>query len=220
MRIQAVLFDMDGLLFDTERLALEGWIQAGKELGYPITLENTHGTRGVTMEAGKLVFKKLFGEDFDFDTARAIRNEYVLNRVEAEGIPIKPGAERLLRYLRENGYLTALATSSSRQTAQKYLRLSGFEPCFDHLICGIEVVKSKPDPEIFTKAAAALGVPTENCIVLEDSHYGILAGQLAGCNVIAVPDLTRAPESVLALCYAVCDSLEEVPALLEQAKNS
>ena len=200
--VKGVLFDMDGLMFDTERLGQAGWQQAGKELGFPITEAFVSRIRGRNETDGKAVAAEIFGPSFDFPKARAIRFAYV-------------DLLRLLNALKQRGIPTALATSTRRSTAFDYLKIAGVEDFFSAAVCGDEVVHSKPEPEIFLKAAEKLGAEPSACIVLEDSPSGVEAGFRAGCMTVMVPDLTP-PDDRLRTMYRACvKTLEEVIPFLD-----
>ena len=213
--VKGVLFDMDGLMFDTERLGQAGWQQAGKELGFPITEAFVSRIRGRNETDGKAVAAEIFGPSFDFPKARAIRFAYVDRVVRTEGMPLKPGLLRLLDTLKQRGIPTALATSTRRSTAFDYLKIAGVEDFFSAAVCGDVVVHSKPEPEIFLKAAEKLGAEPSACIVLEDSPSGVEAGFRAGCMTVMVPDLTP-PDDRLRTMYRACvKTLEEVIPFLD-----
>ncbi len=216
--IRGVLFDMDGLMFDTERLGLEGWLEAGRQLGLPITEDFVLQIRGRNKADSRQVSQQMFGPGFDYDAAKAFRDRYADEAIHTRGVPVKPGLVSLLQALQERGIPAALATSTAREKALEYLRLAGVEGYFSAAVCGDEVTRSKPDPEIFCKAAAKLGLAPADCLVLEDSPYGIQAAAAAGCVPMMIPDMTPPQKSLRGLCAAVLPSLADVPAWLDEQR--
>ena len=213
--IRAVLFDMDGLMFDTERLATETWMELGRRHGIPVTRELMDETRGRPLEDCVRIFKKHLGQDFDFFKHRGERKRYMDAYLEEHGLPVKPGLGRLLGYLRENGYKTALATSTHAETAGAYLKIAGVEEYFDCKVFGDMVERGKPNPDRYLRAAKLLGIPPEECLVLEDSPCGVCAGWRAGCRVIMIPDLVEPSGEDLERADACVPSLNEVISYLE-----
>lgn len=215
-RIEAVIFDMDGLIFDTERLAACGWKEAGTQLGIPITDVEIGQIRGRNIASSRKLFREWYGEAVDYDVVRAIRTAYVNRVVEEQGTPVKPGVRTLMAYLKEQGIRRALATSSQREVAERYFRLAQLPMDFDASVCGTEIQNGKPAPDVFLLAAEKLGTAPECCLVLEDSPNGIRAGSAAGCHVIMVPDMDAPTEELAGLCDTVANTLEDVIGWLEQ----
>lgn len=215
-RIEAVIFDMDGLLFDTERLAFCGWKEAGKQFGIPLTDERIGQIRGRNIASSRQLFRDWFGDAVDYDTVRAVRTAYLNQVVESEGTPVKPGVQNLMRYLKEHGINRALATSSQREIAEKYFRLAQLPMEFDASVCGTEIQNSKPAPDVFLLAAEKLGMSPEQCLVLEDSPNGIRAASSAGCSVIMVPDMDEPAEEIAGLCTEIVQTLDDVIGWLER----
>ena len=154
--IRAVLFDMDGLMFDTERLATETWMELGRRHGIPVTRELMDETRGRPLEDCVRIFKKHLGQEFDFFKHRGERKRYMDAYLEQHGLPVKPGLGRLLGYLRENGYKTALATSTHEEIAGAYLKMAGVEEYFDCKVFGNMVERGKPNPEASGDSAGGM----------------------------------------------------------------
>ena len=213
--IQGVIFDMDGLMFDTERIYQRAWIEAGRRLGAPITDEVVLRIRGRNVADSRRLFGEMFGDSVDYDAVRAIRVQLSDEAIAKEGLPPKPGLYELFDALDARGINAALATSTVREKAMQYLSLAGLTGRFAASVCGDEVTVSKPDPGIFLRAAALLGVPAEACIVLEDSPNGITAAHRANAKPVMVPDLTPPDDALRAVCAAVVPTLSDVIPLLD-----
>lgn len=212
--IEAVLFDMDGLIFDTERMYHDAWLELGRERGLAMTEEIVTGMRGRNRQGCTELCRQAFGPKFDFMELR----EACVARMEAEiaqkGVPKRPGLDELLAELKGRGIPAVLATSTSRATALRYLALAGVSSFFAGAVCGDEVENGKPAPDIFLRAAALAGAPPARCMVLEDSPNGLRAGAAAGCRAVMVPDLDPVTPELQALAAAVIPTLREAIPLL------
>ena len=213
--IEGVLFDMDGLMFDTERLWTEAWLQTAKEQGLPVTLDLVAAMRGRTLTDCRQVCRAALGAGFDFDAYQAETRAAMDRLVEQRGLAKKPGLDALLAELRRRKLAAVVCTSTRRATTERYLRTAGIDGFFKGQICGDEVTKGKPDPEVFFRGAALAGVPPERCIVLEDSPNGIRAGAAAGCRAVMVPDLMEPTDELRALAAAIVPDLFAVIPLLD-----
>lgn len=207
--IRGVIFDMDGLMFDTERIYIRAEELTGKEFGID-TMNVVPDLMGVSEHEGVHVYKKCFGEDFDYDSYRARKLEIIMEHLENHGLPKKLGLDELLSFLRERNIPMALATASGRETAEDYLERSGTAEYFQAVICGDMVEKGKPDPEIFRKAAECLGTKPQETLVLEDSYNGIRAAHRGGFIGCMVPDTQEPTEEMDALAVRQFASLTEV----------
>ena len=213
--IEGVLFDMDGLMFDTERLWTEAWLTAAAENSLPVTLEVVTAMRGRNRAGCKQVCLESLGPDFDFDGYQA-RARVLLDRlVHEHQLPKKPCLVELLQELRRRGIPSVVCTSTRRATTEGYLKRAGIQGFFKGIVGGDEVQQGKPHPEVFLRGAALAGRDPERCMVLEDSPNGIRAGAAAGCKAVMVPDLTPPTDELRALAAAVAGSLFDVPPLLD-----
>ena len=214
--ITAVLFDMDGLVLDTEKLYTRFWQEAACACGYPMTKEQALGMRSLNRGAGLAKMQSYFGPDVDYDFIRQKRIELMDAFVEKEGVTLKPGIHELLAFLKERGIKTAIATSSPMERTVLYLTSVGLQNSFDELVSGYMVERGKPEPDIYLYAAEKLGVKPEECMVLEDSPAGILAAHRAGCMPVMIPDQDEPDEETRKLLHAKADSLAAVIALLNE----
>lgn len=213
--IKAVIFDMDGLMFDTESLYDIAWEYAGKQFGYAIKPEDLNPMRGANQALVQELFYKKYGPEFDFMRIRRSRVEYMEQYIRIHGLPHKQGLKELLGYLKDRRYQIAVATSTSEDPAARYLSMEGVADYFDVCIYGNMAEKSKPDPEIYIKAVEQLGRLPEECLVLEDSPNGVLAGFQAGCPVVMIPDIIQPDHAETQRTEKILPTLKEVICYLE-----
>lgn len=212
--IQAVLFDMDGLMFATEQLYVDGFLAAGRELGIPVTESLLARLRGTGIAECRRIFNDAIPGEL-YDTARGLCLTYVERQLAREGVPVKPGLMELLAWLRQRRIPMVLATSTAREKAMRMLDETGVTAYFSAFAFGTEVPRPKPFPDIFLAAAAAVGAEPERCLVLEDSHNGLRAAKAAGCTAVVVPDLDPAPARELGLWDYQAEELSQVIPILE-----
>lgn len=212
---KAIIFDMDGLMLDTERIALSTWQQAATAHGWTLTEELYVRLVGMNMARTRALVMQELGENYPFDQIEQHRVSLVYEYIQANGVPVKPGLFALLELLKERNIPRAVATSTARPDALSLLEKAGILPYFDTLVCGDEVTHSKPDPEIFLKAAAKLGVEPKNCAVLEDSFAGITGAHGAGMLPLMVPDLKPPTDEIKKLTHRIFPSLEEATVFLK-----
>ena len=177
--IRGVIFDMDGVMIDSERQSNEGWLWAAEQLGVEMPM-------------------------------------WLIDSFKGAPNTIKKGLFELLDYIRENGIKCAVATSTRRESAEKTLHTIGAWEYLDNVVYGDSVEHGKPEPDIFLAAADRIGVPPQECIVIEDSINGIKAGHAAGMKVVHVPDTIQIDDTIRALTYCVCEHLGEVPDVIEK----
>ena len=215
--VRGVIFDMDGLMFDTERLATVLWNQVGDELRIDMTEEFLDSFRGQNPTAIRNAFLQRFGREFDFDGCMGRKDELQHRYIEEKGVPLKEGLQELLEYLKGQDIRMAVATSTQQSLAEKMLKIAGVYEYFDAVAYGNKVKRSKPFPDIFQKAAEDLGVPMRECLVLEDSISGVQAGKAAGGYIIHIPDVVVVPEEVKDGITAELRSLRDVIDWIEHA---
>ncbi len=213
--IRAVLFDMDGVLFDTERIMSDGWQEAARQMGFVLTDAQMNQMRGGSKARNEALFQEWYQGKVNYEEGRKIRARYQEEYVALYSLPEKKGLHEILGWLKRQGIPAAVATSTARESASRYWDLAGITPCFSASVCGDEVTRSKPDPEIFLEAARKLSVPITRCLVVEDSVNGLKAAKAAGAFSCMIPDLTPYTEELAPFCDYVCDSLLDCMALIE-----
>lgn len=212
--IKGLIFDMDGLLFDSERVVQQSWNHVGNMLGYGNLGEHIYHTIGMNRAGREIYFREHVDTDFPMARFNEMTRARYYEILQKFGIPTKPGAKELLQSAKKKGIRIALATSSSRDHAEAMLERYDLAKFFDGCVCGDMVTKSKPDPEIYEKARALIDIPAQNAVALEDAPSGVRSAEAAGMRVIMVPDLVEPSEEILALVWKRCDSLSDVIELL------
>lgn len=207
--IKGVIFDMDGTMFDTERLSAISWKKAGEQLGLAIDDELIGRIQGRNPTAIRNVFMEQFGADLDYDGARRVKHEY-FEELTKDGIPVKKGLEELLVYLNEQKIPAVVATSTERARAEAFIKRAGVYDYFTDCVYGDLIAASKPAPDIFLEAAAKIGQDPKDCAVLEDSSVGIQAAAAAGCYAVYIPDVAKVPEEIQEKASAKLADLSQV----------
>ncbi|WP_294154636.1 HAD family phosphatase [uncultured Clostridium sp.] len=209
-KIKGVLFDMDGVIFDTEKAYLETWTKVFKSYGYDLKRETYISIMGTGRDNAVSTFKEAFGNDIPMEDMYKDKDRILKEIIESGSVPLKPGAVEILTYLRENNIKTALATSARMWRAETQLKMSGIKDMFDKITCGDEIKNLKPDPDIFLKSAQKLALNPDECIVIEDSPAGIQAAFNAGMYGIHVEDLKEADATIKKYCQANFKNLMEI----------
>ncbi|MCQ2981414.1 MAG: HAD family phosphatase [Treponemataceae bacterium] len=205
----ACIFDMDGLLFNTEELCRSIWIELCKERGVTCTYEQYARCIGHNEKDVIAILKDMFGQSFPCENFFVLVRQRMVQHFEQYGTPDKPGIHPLFDFLKSHQVPFALATSNNEKHARDMIRRSGLEPYFDAYAFGTEVPHGKPEPDIFLMAAGRLNTPPERCIVFEDSPAGLEAARRAGMMSVFVPDLAEVPPEVLENVTWKCSTLED-----------
>ena len=208
-KFKAFVFDMDGLIFDSERIVQRSWNVSGQKLGLGNVGEHIYFTLGLNRASRKKYYEENIREDFPFDEFSALTRKTFFEIVETEGLPMKTGVKEILAFGKENGIKLALATSSSRDYAMKCLRNAGIDTYFDGIVCGDMVSHSKPDPEIYLRACELVGVNPEDAVAFEDAPAGVCSAYHAGMKVVMVPDLVQPKEDMLHMIWEKWETLAD-----------
>lgn len=217
-KIEGVVFDMDGLMFDTERVFLHVWEESGKERHIDGIRDIGYQLLGVSASDTMTLIKKLLPENIDAEEFFAFYKKNHTEYKKTHPIQVKTGLYELLDYLKANGYKIAVASSTSRPTVVENLKQAKVYDYFDFVICGDMVKHSKPNPEIYTIACKEIGLPPENCLALEDSPNGIRAARGAGMHPVLIPDMIAPNEEIIHLSLACLNDLHRVIPLLERIR--
>ncbi|MGC9399955.1 MAG: HAD family hydrolase [Anaerolineae bacterium] len=215
-QIQAVIFDMDGLMLDTERIARIAWRRAAADWGRTLSDELFAAITGLNATDANAVLQEAFGPTFPVTAARRRRQRYYEAYIAEHGIELKPGLLPLLEEIEARQLPHAVASSTPRAGVLYKLTLAGLVERFEILVGGDEVAQGKPAPDIFLEAAARLDVGPRHCLVLEDSEAGIRAAHAAGMLPVMVPDVKEPAPEIAALAYAVLPALEAAIPLLRR----
>lgn len=214
MRYKAVIFDMDGLLIDSERIARLLFVEACRENDFEPDIDIYNRCIGTTTHKAREILKEGYGEAFPYEAVSELWEKKYLDEVSNNPVPLKPGAPELLEYLEKEGVKKAVVTSTDRELAQRKLTNAGIRHFFDFILGRDEVVHGKPNPEIYLAACRKLGEDPVDCLALEDSNNGVLAAHRAGLTVYQVPDLIEPSAEVKKIGHRILESLYEVKTLL------
>lgn len=213
--IKAIIFDMDGLMIDSERVTFECYQERLKDMNLTMDEEFYKTLLGKPIKGIYQRFYDVYGNDFPIENVIQDVHQLMAERFETEGVPVKKGLVELLHYLKDNNYKTIVATSSNRDRVDKILAQAKITEFFDDSICGDEVTKGKPNPEVFLKSCQKLGVNVDEAIVLEDSEAGIQASYDANIKVICIPDMKYPEKQYEEKTLKILKDLTEVTAYLK-----
>lgn len=208
--LKAVIFDMDGVIFDSERIICDLWMDFAKEKNMQGMEDVVIKCVGLNDAATERMFKDTYGEEYPYDEFKQVISPKYHELCDGGKLPMKPGVRELLEFLKEKGVKTALASSTKVQTVTDQLRDAGILDYFEVVIGGDMIKHSKPDPEIFIKAAGQLEIDITEAFIIEDSYNGIRAAHSAGAMPLMVPDLIEPNEEISALCHKIFKDLTEV----------
>jgi HAD superfamily hydrolase (TIGR01509 family) len=216
MKLKAVIFDMDGLMLDSQRLGTEAWKETVASFGRLLTDEINLRLLGRNMKDSVETLHSVFGPRFPAQEVWEKSYKNFFQKVDSAGIPVKKGLWEILDFLEAKNIPKAVATMSTHETAVRHLERVDLLRRFPVVVCGDEIEKGKPAPDIFLKDAELLHVKPENCVVLEDSYSGIRAAANAGMVPIMVPDLIEPDDEIRQLTHSVCKDLFEARETIEK----
>ena len=212
----AVVFDMDGVIFDTERLIYKLWLEIAPKYGFNTVDTLFYKVIGVTKTYTEQVFYAEYGKDIPYWEFREEAKNVFFEYINEHGVPLKDGIRELLEFLKKNGYKIGLASSTSIETITEELKMENLYDYFDVVVGGDLIKNSKPAPDIYLAACEQLGVKPENAIAVEDSFNGIRAAHAAGMYAIMVPDMIEPDDEMREKAYAIKRDLFEVMEMLEK----
>ena len=207
---KAVVFDMDGVIFDSERAVMQCWKEVASRHNIPNIEKAILACTGTTMVRTREIMLNMYGADFPYDEYARESSAIFHSRYDGGRLPMKQGVKELLTFLKEHDKKIALASSTRQQVVTDELRDAGIIEYFDRIICGDMVSRSKPAPDIFLKACEALNISPSDSYAVEDSYNGIRAAHAGGLHPIMVPDLLPADEEMQSLAEIVLPSLTSV----------
>lgn len=214
--IRAVIFDMDGLMYDTEPMAEKCWKMAARHSKVTMTEQTLSALRQRSSADREKYLEGIFGDRVDYRRLERQMYKNLHTMIGTHGLPLKAGLWELLVYLRRNGYRIAVQTTNTLDTASWYLKLSGCTEFFDVIVAGRMVHHGKPEPDAYLKATELLGESPVDCLVLEDSPAGIIGAHRAGCPTLMIPDLDAPTRGVQALAQGVITDMEQVIEFIRQ----
>ena len=207
--MQCVVFDMDGVLFDSEALVLRSWEQTAEIHGIPDVREVCLRCLGTNAAESRRLFLEKYGADFPYDTYKAEMSARYWENVGEGKLELKPGVREILDALRQNGWKTAIASSTRTAVVREEMQHFGLEQMFDEIIGGDMVRRSKPDPEIYLTACRVLGADPAETDAVEDSYNGIRSAAAAGMRPVMIPDLLPPTPEIESLTAKIFPSMTE-----------
>lgn len=211
--IKAIIFDMDGVILDSESISDITWKMAADEKGLAVNDEILNACRGTNKNDTMTILKKYYGEAFDSEAFLERTSQFFHEIEEKDGIPLLPYAKEILEYLKPR-YRLALASSTRGPTVERQLRAAGVIDFFETRTTGEMVVHSKPDPEIYLMACKSIGVNPDECAAIEDSLNGIRSAHAAGLHPVMVIDKVQPTEEIKKMCEHIFDSLDGLKTIL------
>lgn len=217
--IKAVVFDMDGIIFDSERLVIDCWKVVAEKYAIPNIEEACNECLGVNSVETKDKFLKRYGQDFPYDAYKSEMSKIYHDNYDGGRLPMKIGVVELLEYIKECGLKVALASSTRSEVVTQQLKDAGILNYFQVIVGGDMVTRSKPQPDIFLKACEELGVAPQESFAIEDSYNGIRAAAAGHLRPLMVPDLMPPTEEMRSLSEGICDTLLDVKGYLKEILN-
>lgn len=216
---KAVIFDMDGVIFDSERAVYEGWLELSKKYGFENFEIPYRKCIGSNSRVSKQIFLDFYGADFPYDRYKEEQAENYHNKYDHGRLPLKMGVRELLDDLKKQEYGVAIASSTRTALVTQQIIDAGLRDYFDRIIGGDQVTKSKPEPDVFLAAADEWELPKHEIYVIEDSYNGIRAAKAAGMKAIMVPDLLEPNEEMYRLADYILPTLLAVKDLLSTEES-
>ena len=208
--MKAAVFDMDGVLFDTETLCQDSWMAIAEERGLPGMAEIFPQCIGLNANDSKQVVLRAYGQDFAYEEFRQQASVWFWDYIEKNGLPVMPGVREILEWLKEHNWKVGLASSTRRSSVENHLEQAGLRDYFQTVVTGDMVEHSKPQPDIYLMACRELGVAPEEAFAIEDSPNGIRSAHAARMTPLMVPDMIAPDDEMKRLSSRIFDSLLDV----------
>lgn len=212
--IKAVIFDLDGTLIDTEKHYRVAWPKACAKFGFNMTDEQALEIRSLGQPFSVAKFAEWFGPEFDYQEVKKYRIQLMNEILSEKGIELKAGAVEILNYLKEKGYMIAVATANPYERTEKFLKEVGLFDYFDKIICATMVKEGKPSPDVYLYACKQLELAPSECIAVEDSPNGVNSAYSAGCKVVMVPDQDQPDDELIKHIFMKADTLLSIKEIL------
>ena len=216
IQYEAMVFDMDGVIFDSERAVIGCWIELAEKYGFQDIEKACLACTGTTMARTREIMLEIYGQDFPYDKYKKEMSDLFHANAAGGKLPKKPGIRELLEYLRRENIKTAVASSTRRDLVTRELEEGGLLSYFDEIVCGDMVSRSKPEPDIYLEACRRLQERPEDCYAIEDSYNGIRSAKRAGMHPIMVPDQAAPTEEMEELADSILPSLHEVQQYIDK----
>ena len=214
--IKAALFDMDGLLIDSEKIYRDCWIQAAQELGYPFDTEKALSLRSLDKELANALFIRWFSDETAYERVKTRRKEIMAEKIRQVPLQRKPGVRSLIQELEKRGIKAAVVTASPQKRAQMHLESVGLGNLFETIVTTETVKRGKPFPDVYLYAAKRMQVMPKECLAFEDSPNGVKSAHEAGCHTVMIPDLTPPAEDLMPYVEHTYDSLADLAKELQE----
>lgn len=217
--MKAIVFDMDGVLFDTEVVCMKAWMAVAEENQMPGMEEVFPQCIGLNANDSRRIVLNAYGEDFDYVGFRERTSDWFRKYIEENGLPMKPGVGELLDWLKGSKYAVGLASSTRGESVRSHLKMAGIEDSFMTVVTGDMVEHSKPLPDIYLRACAGIGVNPKEAYAIEDSPNGIRSAFAAGMKPLMVPDMIAPDKEMHRLSHRIFKNLQEVLAYLKDEEE-
>ena len=214
--IKGFIFDLDGTLFDTERMLVRFWNLAGRAYGYDIRPEHVTAIRSTAPDKAEKILQSFHGPDFNYRKIRNLRRDLMNKEINEKGLPEKPGMREILSFAREKGIRCAVATATDKVRTSWYLEKAGVRGFFDAIVTTEDVRSPKPAPDIYVFAAGMIGCQPKEACAFEDSPNGVISANTARCKVFFIPDMTEADKKTSDYAHYVCKDLNEAREIIEK----
>lgn len=212
--MKAIIFDMDGVIFDSERAVYEGWKDLASKYHFDDLDTVYKKCIGVNRDLARKLFLEHYGDDFPYDKYKEEQSAKYHEKYDGGRLPLKHGVEDLLIYLKNKDFVIAIASSTRTELVEQQIKDAGLDRYFSIIVGGDQVKESKPNPAIFLKASQLIGAEPKDTYVVEDSYNGIRAAFLAGMLPIMVPDMIEPDEEIEEKAWMICQTLRQVKSIL------